>query len=93
VTERIEDDNGCPMILFVEESSPTGHAQALWVRVGPVWDGDIERGDPGVWVEYQEQYLTGDLQGPVLLTPASWRALNAGVEARLRRKRRRWWRR
>lgn len=83
----LEDDGG-PMVIAVE-AIPDGidaTPQALWVRVGPVYDIEGERPEPGVWIEYQESYLGSGMSGPVLLTPATWRELAAAVETRLKRR-------
>lgn len=64
--------------------------QALWVRVGSVWDDGQPRTEPGVWISWQDEYMNSSMGGPVLLTPAVWRELAHAVEWRLRRKERRW---
>jgi hypothetical protein len=73
-------DDGGPQFIVVEadDGGSVGiniDRQALWVRVEPVFDGDVERDEPGVWVNYQESYLAGSLTGSVLLTPRVWRQL------------------
>ena len=77
--EQFVDDGG-PEVVVVEAGS---EPQALWVRVGPVFDSSGERPEPGVWVEYQPRYMASDLVGPVLLTPELWDRLDRAVRARL----------
>ncbi len=84
MTCRLIVDEGS-VVIAVEDDNPDGTAQALWVRVGPVYDHDALRDEPGVWVNYQENYMQADLDGPVLLTPDAWRELVREVNARLRR--------
>jgi hypothetical protein len=79
---RLDDDGG-PEVVAVEAG---GQPQALWVRVGAVFDGGGQRDKPGVWIDYQDHYLQGPIAGPVLLTPAVWRELNRAVERRLARR-------
>jgi hypothetical protein len=79
----LDDDGGSVVIAVEADDNPTGHRQALWVRVGEVFDGDQVRDEPGVWVEYQERYLASGTSGPVLLTPAIWRKLARAVCERL----------
>ena len=74
------DDDGGAEVVAVEEAAQPG---ALWVRVGPVWEGEQVRGEPGVWVDYQKIHLQSPLSGVLLFTPAVWRQLAAAVEARL----------
>lgn len=77
-------DDGGPQVVVVEDAGGSAVTpQALWVRVGHVYDGGEKRDEPGIWVCYQEAYLAGPLLGPVLLTPAAWRKLAAAVESRL----------
>lgn len=79
------DDDGSPsdQIIAVEAGNDP---QALWMRVGPVWDGDEVRDEPGVWIEWQDRYMASSLAGPILLTPAVWRELVQAVEWRLARR-------
>lgn len=81
--EFTEDDGG-PVVIAVEAAPQDCSRQALWVRVGPVWDGNEERPEPGVWIEYQADYMREPLTGPVLLSPATWRHLTEAVLERLR---------
>jgi hypothetical protein len=82
---RLIDDGG-PQVISIEDPSDLGHApQALWFRVGPVYDSGKLRTEPGVWVCYQKSYLAGPLDGPVLLTPAAWEQLVTAVNERLTR--------
>lgn len=76
------DDGGPEMIVVEEGDDP----QALWVRVGPVFDDNVERCVPGVWICWQDRYMESPLGGPVLLTPEVWRELARAVERRLRRR-------
>lgn len=82
-TAHVVDDDGAEVIAVEEADDP----QALWFRVGQVYDGDTLRKEPGIWINYQERYMASGLSGPVLLTPAVWRELVAAVDARLRRRR------
>lgn len=64
--DYIEDEEGSMMVVVDSED------QALWFRVGPVYtDGKL---DPvqGVWIQYQEKYEGGSLQGPILLSPETF---------------------
>ena len=78
-------DDGGPQLIAVEAGDQSGASQALWVRTGPVWDGDSKRAEPGIWIGYQERYMGAPLAGPVLLDLATWRALASAVEERLSR--------
>jgi hypothetical protein len=73
----IEDDGG-PQIVVRERDGQ----QALWIRVGPVFDefGEKEP-EPGIWIEYQETHMGSLLQGPVLLTYELWKQINQFVVA------------
>jgi hypothetical protein len=82
---RVDGKSYPPEVIAVEEPGDDGIPQALRVRVGPVFDGSTERREPGIWVTYQERYQASDLSGPLLLSPATWRALNTAVEERLRK--------
>jgi hypothetical protein len=64
---RLEDDGG-PEVIAIERDGD----QALWVRVGPVFDERGQEDRPGIWIAYQEHYMASDLQGPVLLTEKVW---------------------
>lgn len=83
------EDDGYPSgeIIAVEAGDDP---QALWVRVGLVFDDDHIRDEPGVWIGWQDGYMKSNLIGPILLTPAAWRELASAVEWRLRRKEKRW---
>lgn len=81
---HLEDDG--TVLVAIEETSDDIEPQSLWVRVGPVFDGDTERDEPGIWIEYQEVHMKWPPSGPVLLTPAVWRQLAAAVEERLQQK-------
>lgn len=87
------DDNGGPEVHAVEDADSSGHRQGLLVRVGPVFHENKQDPEPGIWIEYQEEYMKSDLAGPVLLTPQTWRELTRAVQHRLDRRRRPWWRR
>jgi len=76
---RIDDDGGAVVLAIEAGDRP----QSLWARVGPVYDGDTVRSEPGVWINYQRHHLNGRLSGPVLLTPAVWQQLVQSVEDRL----------
>jgi len=81
-------DDGGPQFIIVEadDGASVGidiNRQALWVRVGPVFDNGNERDEPGIWINYQESYLDSSLTGPVLLTPRAWQQLVELVAKRL----------
>lgn len=79
---RVIDDDG-PVVDVVESSIPGITPQALVVRVGPVFHDGVQSSEPGIWVEYQPEYLASEMQGPVLLTPAAWEQLAAAIDHRL----------
>jgi hypothetical protein len=80
-------DDGSSQLIAVEEADSNGEKpQALWVRVGMVYDFGELRGEPGIWVKYQEHHMAGPLAGPVLLTPAVWEQLVAAVDELLSRR-------
>jgi hypothetical protein len=82
---RLEDDGGRSSEMLLVEAGD--EPQALWVRVGPVFEaGGVRRREPGVWLSYQEDYMAGPLTGPVLITPAVWRELERAMRWRLRRR-------
>jgi hypothetical protein len=58
------------------------------VRVGPVYDDDTVRSEPGVWIEYMPEHMNSMCMGPLLLSPQTWRELNRAVSRRLSRRRR-----
>jgi hypothetical protein len=94
VTASYLDDDGGPVVIAVEEAGEGGLAsppQALWVRVGVVYDDDKARGEPGVWIEWQDQHGRSGLQGPLLLSPATWYQLARAVDKRLQRRNRFGW--
>jgi hypothetical protein len=93
---RIDDDGfSSAPVIAIEASGPDGEpGQALWIRVGPVYYGESEPRELGVWISYQEWHMASGLQGPVLLPPDVWDELAAAVARRLRSKRHApWWRR
>lgn len=73
-----------PMHIFVDSDNV-----ALWVRVGPVFDQDKEREEPGVWIELQNEYMHSSLEGPVLMSEEEWDELNRKVKENFERKRNR----
>lgn len=75
------DDDGGSVVIAVEAGEE--HRQSLEVRVGPVFDGNEQRDEPGVWISYQESHLKTLPAGPVLLTPVVWRQLAAAVASLL----------
>jgi hypothetical protein len=77
------DDDGGSVVIAVEETDAEGHRQGLWFRVGPVFRGDHVADDPGVWIEYQEEYMGSPMTGPVLLTPEIWCRLAGAIRRRL----------
>lgn len=60
--------------------------QSLWIGVLPVFCGNEPSAEPMIQICYQEAHLRGSLAGPVWITPAVWRELNAAVEWRLRKR-------
>lgn len=80
------DDDGSLSVDFIvvegteEEVTP----QSLWVGVRPVFYGTEPSEEPMIQVCYQEAHMSGPLAGPVWITPAVWRELNAAVEWRLK---------
>jgi hypothetical protein len=81
----LEDDGGSE-VQAVETADSQGHRQSLHVRVGPVFHGNYQAAEPGVWIELQQEHMNSAPSGPVLLTPDVWRQLNDAVEYRLERK-------
>lgn len=77
-------------ITVIEDASEGVTPQALYIRVGSVWNGDTPWNEPGIWVTYQEGYQQTPLSGPVLITSAAWRHLVREVESRLRRRESYW---
>lgn len=80
--------DGGSYAIAVEALGSSGHEQALWVRAGQVWDGSDLRSEPGVWVEYQPDYMKTSLEGPVLLTPGVWKRLVRETNAKIRKQKR-----
>lgn len=80
--EQLISDEGS-QVVFIEAAPEGVNRGALYVRVGPVFDQNIPRPEPGVWVDYQEGYLKTGMHGPVLFSPASWREMVLEVEQRL----------
>lgn len=74
---RVADDGG-PQLIFIDSER-----RALWVRVGPVYLSGQLHHEPGVWIEYQPQYLNSELSGPILLSPRTWQQLTNAINARL----------
>lgn len=71
------DDDGAPEVVAIEAGEDP---QALWVRVGPVYDhATVERKKPGIWIQYQGNHMASDMQGPILLTPKVWQRLVQAV--------------
>lgn len=62
--------------------------QSLWIGVRPVYYGNEPSQEPMIQVCYQEAHMGGPLAGPVWITPAVWRELNAAVEWRLKERKR-----
>jgi hypothetical protein len=82
----LEDDGMSPEVTVIEDADGSDgreHRQALCVRVGPVYHGNNRDDQPGIWVEYQPEYLRSAVQGPVLMDVATWKALDKAVRARL----------
>jgi hypothetical protein len=85
------DNDGGPEVHAIEGRDSQGHRQSLHIRVGPVFQGNGQAAEPGIWVEYQEEHMKSLLSGPVLLDIATWRRLNEAVEYRLQKKNFRNW--
>lgn len=78
---QLEDDGSRSSdFIAIEEDDQ----QALWVGVRPVYSGAVKSNQPVVQIEYQHKWQGSDLQGPVFLSPQTWRDLNRAVEWRLR---------
>jgi hypothetical protein len=77
---HLVDDGSSQLIAVEAADSNCDEPQALWVRVGVVYDKGEARAEPGIWVNYQERYMAGPLAGIVLLTPAVWAELTAAVD-------------
>lgn len=87
---RLDDDGLSPEVTVVEdEGSNGGSRQALMIRVGLVFHDGEPDADPGIWVEYQQEYMSSPLAGPVLIDVVTWRELSRSVSRRLRHWRRR----
>jgi hypothetical protein len=56
------------------------------VRVGPVYDDDTVRSEPGVWIEYMPEHMNSMCMGPLLLSPQTWHELVSAVNSRLSRR-------
>jgi hypothetical protein len=83
------DDDGGPGVFAVEEAAIP---QALFVRVGPVYDeGELRRKEPGIWVEYQHEYMNSTYLGPLLFDVKTWEALVRAVDKRIYRRNRWGW--
>ena len=78
VENHLEDD-GSPQLIAVDDLT----SSAMWIRVGPIYDGDTIRDQPGVWIEYQDRYINSDLRGPVLLSIEVWNELDKAVKSRI----------
>jgi hypothetical protein len=50
---HLVDDGGPEVVAVKDSGSEVEIPGALWVRVGPVWDGATRRSEPGVWINYQ----------------------------------------
>jgi hypothetical protein len=81
---HLEDDNHLSGDFHaVETPDSRGHKQSIWVAVRPAWYGHRKMTVPMVQISYQEEHGGSMLEGPVFLTPETWRALNKAVEDRL----------
>lgn len=74
------DDDGIGEIIAIEAGD---QPQALWLRPGIVYDRNVVRAEPGIWITYQEHYMHSGMTGPVLLTPRVWHQLTRAVNSRL----------
>jgi hypothetical protein len=83
--EEIIDDGG-PTVVIIESAPEGVNRGALYVRVGPVFHGNIPQGIPGVWVNYQKGYLKTPLESDILFSVDAWRRMVREVEERLREK-------
>jgi hypothetical protein len=87
---QVDNQPSDPVVTAIEDASDTGHRQAISIRVGPVYNNGIRSPKPGIWLEYQEDYLNSLPHGPVLLDEKTWNALDKAVRYRLRRWNRSW---
>lgn len=87
----LDDDELSPQVIAVEATDTQGHRQSLWIHVGPVFYGDSQSEEPGIWIEYQEEHMKSPLAGPVLLTPKVWHQLVKSINRDIKRKRRKRW--
>lgn len=69
--------------IFGEHLVVESENQGLRVRVGSVFRGNEGSDNLGIWINYQEKHMESELEGPLLLSPETWRALNRLVEAAL----------
>ena len=69
-------ENDMPM-LTVDDSE----GQRLWVRVGPVFNGSKIHKQYGLWINYQPKSMESALQGPVLISPSTWRRMKRDIDA------------
>ena len=83
----LDDDGSLSADFTVVEGDEEGVTpQSLWIGVRPVYYGNEPSDEPMIQVCYQEAHMDGPLAGPVWITPAVWRELNAAVEWRLKRR-------
>ena len=61
-----------------------GGDQALWFRVGPVYDSTgTMTSTHGIWIEYQKEYMRSEMQGPVLLDHSLWQQVKEYISERM----------
>jgi len=85
----LDDDGGLSSdFVVIEAPDSTGHKQALWAAVRPVWHGDQPSEEPVVQVCYQRDSMGSPLEGPLFLSLDTWRKLNQAVERRIAERKR-----
>jgi len=62
--------------------------QSLVFRVDPVFlfpdVSENNKGHKGLWIEYQEQYLVGNVKGPVLMDKKNWEKIRDHINKKFR---------
>lgn len=69
-------DGQDPPTITIDDSE----GQRLWLRVGPVYDGNKMSRQDGLWVSYQPKTLESEMYGPVLISPSTWRRLKKDID-------------
>jgi hypothetical protein len=91
---RLEDD-GALSVDFIAVEDPDGerHQQGLWIGVRPIWVGTKPSEEPMIQICYQENYMHASLQGPVWITPQTWKEIDKAVKWRVKHYQRSLWNR